>query len=216
MAFTTTFNPMDLTPGNNGSLIGGNLILNQSSGSGVTVATRSIDIQPTGKFYLEFTVSLVGTGNQSFTGPGIANATDALGSARTVLASCATGGQPTDIFGTLETNFPLYAASGCAQGDIICMAVDFTVNPVLFWYRKNGGNWNNSGTANPATRTGGYRATPFGPYKVYCNINDNGGTSQNITMNAGATAFSFGVPSGFTSGWPSSAVQSATGMFFGL
>lgn len=40
-----------------------------------------------------------------------------------------------------------------ASADVIDIAVDF--GAALLWARKNGGNWNNSGTANPATGVGG-------------------------------------------------------------
>jgi hypothetical protein len=38
-------------------------------------------------------------------------------------------------------------------GSVVDVAVD--LGGAVIWFRVSGGNWNNSGTANPATGTGG-------------------------------------------------------------
>jgi hypothetical protein len=47
-----------------------------------------------------------------------------------------------------------YAGANVVLNDRICVAVDPASG--LYWARLNNGNWNNSGTADPATGTGGY------------------------------------------------------------
>ena len=77
----------------------------------------------------------------------------------------------------------------------------------MIWFRLGAaGNWNTSGTANPATGVGGLDLAPTGfgtafdvyPF-VYLNTSGNA-----ITANFGGTAFTGTVPSGFTSGWDDS------------
>lgn len=84
-------------------------------------------------------------------------------------------------------------------GDVVCIAVDFGASKV--WWRTNGGNWNNSGTDNPATSTGGVSMTgnsmAAGPYFAFVQLR---GTAQ-ATANFGASAFAQTMPSGF-SRWP--------------
>lgn len=51
-------------------------------------------------------------------------------------------------------NLSVYSSFGTtANGDRVCVAVNQV--SMLLWARVNGGNWNNSGTDNPATNTGG-------------------------------------------------------------
>lgn len=83
-------------------------------------------------------------------------------------------------------------------GERACFAIDLTAR--LGWIRRQGGNWNNSGTANPATGVGGAVIGPgsFAPATAF----GSGTVGTNTTANFGATAFTFTVPSGFTAGWP--------------
>jgi hypothetical protein len=85
------------------------------------------------------------------------------------------------------------------SGDIIGIAVDVPNN--LIWFRvAPSGNWNGSGTANPATGIGGLSisgmtSVPLLPAAGF------GIGSEVITGNFGASAFTGTVPSGFTSGF---------------
>jgi hypothetical protein len=66
------------------------------------------------------------------------------------------------------------------------------------WFKKQGGtNWNNSGTANPATGVGGLLLSGAGAIYLLGTLfgNTPGDTG---TVNFGATAFIGTVPSGFT------------------
>jgi len=59
-------------------------------------------------------------------------------------------------------NLSVYSIFGTpVSGDTICIAV----NPVTgkLWARRNNGNWNNSGSDNPATNTGGINIKALGP-----------------------------------------------------
>jgi hypothetical protein len=85
-----------------------------------------------------------------------------------------------------------------ANGDKISAAID--LDNRRGWFRRNGGNWNGSGTANPATNTGGFtiQSGSFAPAVGFT----TGGSGNSVTLNLGATAFTYTVPAGFTSGWP--------------
>jgi len=83
---------------------------------------------------------------------------------------------------------------GVSAGDTYDFAVDFTAK--LFWVSKNGGAWNGSGTANPATGTGGFSFSNITDAYVspYCAAV---GTIT-YTFNFGTVAIpGFTAPSGF-------------------
>ena len=86
---------------------------------------------------------------------------------------------------------------GDPGGNITSLAVD--IDNKLIWFRVNGGNWNASGTANPATGAGGISISaisPTGGVWLCCCLND---VADAATLNVGNSAFSYTVPSGFTS-----------------
>ena len=79
------------------------------------------------------------------------------------------------------------------------MAIDFTALRV--WFRRNNGTWNNGGSADPATGVGGIDVSSlFTGVAAYPSV-FLGATSLNFTLNVGATAFAYAIPSGFTAGW---------------
>lgn len=87
------------------------------------------------------------------------------------------------------------------SGDRVCIALDITNKKV--WGRVNNGNWNNSGTANPATGVGGYDwsgdtqvapNSPFVPGFSLYTYNDTG------TVYFASNTWSYSAPSGF-GGW---------------
>lgn len=81
-----------------------------------------------------------------------------------------------------------------AQGDRIGVAFDADNERV--WFRVNGGNWNLSGTADPATNTGGIDVSASsGPWMPAL---ETFGTGNQATANFGATAFTDAIPSGFS------------------
>jgi hypothetical protein len=86
-----------------------------------------------------------------------------------------------------------------SNGDVIGIAVD--LDNRMIWFKKvsgTPGNWNNSGTANPATNVGGITV----PAGLMVPFNVHGATAGSIlTANFGASGFTGTVPSGFASGW---------------
>lgn len=84
-----------------------------------------------------------------------------------------------------------------ATGSIIRMAAD--VDNDLYWLAVNGGNWNGSGTADPATGTGGVSFSAISPSaKCLCFCFSGYETYNSVTVNGGSSAFTYSVPSGFT------------------
>lgn len=99
--------------------------------------------------------------------------------------------------GTQQATFESYG-----DGDVIGIAVDF--NAQLVWFRVNSGNWNNNGSANPATGTAGFDYSGFistdvyPGYQVYWD-NDNYLTGpSNATAIFDAGSFNHAAPSGFS------------------
>jgi hypothetical protein len=98
----------------------------------------------------------------------------------------------------LYTNTDQHTIQAMAVGTL-CMAVDLTAK--LIWFRTGAGNWNNSGTANPATGVGGWalpagfagnnRGSLFPAVMAY-------GTATALTINQTPVQ---AVPAGFN-GWP--------------
>lgn len=86
--------------------------------------------------------------------------------------------------------------TGYTNGDVIGIAVDFAHGTI--WRRINGGSWNDSGTANPVTNTGGFTIGVTGDlFPAYC-THGGGGDQSVTTANFGATSFGTSPPSGFT------------------
>lgn len=86
-----------------------------------------------------------------------------------------------------------------SAGVRVCIAANLDAK--LIWFRIGiAGNWNGSGTANPATGVGGVNIStlslPLFPYFTGSLV-----LGEGITANFGATAFSGVVPAGFVSGW---------------
>lgn len=183
---TTTLNNADKAPGV--TLSGGNLIATQSTADG---SVRSIASHTSGKYYCEMTV-----------GAGVSDWQHALGIANTSSVLTDAPGSPDANSGALYQNQPaIYIAgsdSGVASdvyvsGNVVGMAVD--IDNKRIWYRVNGGNWNASGTNNPATNTGGASFSAItGAIYVLAYVGDTGSTN---TMNFGATAYANAAPVGF-------------------
>lgn len=133
-----------------------------------------------GQYYFELTCNVVGSTSGDFIG---------------VLVNTTSGAS---YFG-FGPNGTYYANSGSGtissytNGNVISFAIDYTNG--LAWARVNGGNWNNSGTANPATGTGGISFTT-GQGALYIDFGSNTPGAQ-YTINTGTTAFAYTPPSGF-------------------
>jgi hypothetical protein len=211
LAQTTAWNTADGT----GSITysGSNLIVTSSAAG--SKGTRGADPQTSGKYYFECKLTVQASGSTACgVGSDYAWPTT-VGSNGNYAAVCYKGGScwiggstPGGVGATLGTS------------DVIGLAVD--LDNKKFWARKNASNWNNNGSADPATNVGGFTLTipstatlnvgasnlalPVYPIAVMASSGDQ------VTANFGATSFAQSVPSGFTSGWPTSTI-STTGFY---
>lgn len=183
----TTWNHADLK---DGYLSNGNLSFMTTAAVGAGVrATRS---HSEGKRYFEVTANspdtdnwYVGICNAGYAfddDPAAFNSTALLFSDGTVWIG---GSEVASGLGTTVNN------------DVIGIACDFDNG--LIWFRRNTGNWNGSGTANPATGTGGISfASVTGPWFAWVGSDES---ADGGTGNFGASAFVNGPPSGFAPYW---------------
>lgn len=187
-----------------------------TSGAAGDRGVRAVDPQTSGKYYFECQLTVQGS---THTNCGVASdyawfpTIGSLGSYAMVVyrdGSIWRGGSNRGSVG-----------ASVGTGDWIGIAVDFTNGN--FWARKNAGNWNNNGSADPSTNTGGLTlnipststlgvisasvALPLYPVAVM------GANNDKVTANFGATAFAQAVPSGFTSGWSTNPITSPTGWY---
>jgi hypothetical protein len=176
---STTWNPSDKSSGI--TLSGGNLTATGSGAGGV----RSIFSVTTGKWYWE--VAFI-----SGAGPGIgaANTTAALATVWTTPTNAAVA-----YNGAIKVNNVL-VSGGVTINTGLTIGVALDVGGGLIWFRSGAaGNWNGSGTANPATGAGGANIAVLGtPLFALAATN---GTAQE-TANFGTSGFVGAVPSGFT------------------
>lgn len=199
----TTWNSADAAA--NIALSGGSLIATTTSSTqGAVRATASVST----KTYIEAFI-LNGTGTLW-----------SIGFADATFSVTAAAGSTTDSVVTQPNqarNFFNNGGLGTLQYapgalNTICIAFD----PVgkLWWARINGGIWNNSGTANPATGTGGLSvaAIAAGPYFPYFSSN---GSGAQVQANFGATSFSYAPPSGFAGMDANAQAYEASSKFLG-
>lgn len=85
-----------------------------------------------------------------------------------------------------------YANTVYTNNDFLSVCVDPVAK--LVWSAVNNGNWNNDAAANPATGTGGKSFNGMVGPVAPCVVLVNGASA---VLNAGATAFSRTIPSGF-------------------
>jgi hypothetical protein len=185
----TTLNPQD-TSANIPTFSNGNLTA--TSGVGLC-GVRGLTGQSAGKFYWEVTWNQAG----AFSEIGVAAAIANIGTTASTNSAYVRGQGPILVNNGTPTGSPTLGSR--SNGDIIGMAIDLTAQ--LMWFRVcPSGNWNGSGTANPATGVGGVSISSIAgtlfPAFWANNVGDAG------THNFGASSFSGAVPSGFNSGWP--------------
>ena len=207
----TTWN---LTDNLNLTLSNGNLTTGGTGGVGG--GTRSTTSMTSGKLYFELqyapgSSSTAGT----TTGGGIANSGYTLGSSGTTGAAF----QVANAAGTgdvrINNSTVVNGNSGSiTTGTYIGIAVD--IGGTLFWETTDGIHWNSnsSGVNDPATGTGGQSFSAItGPYFIAGCVASSGSSTRGLILNAGASAFHYTVPSGF-SAWDGINVALMTGMFF--
>jgi hypothetical protein len=150
----------------------------------------------TGKYYFELTINSLNPDGQ---GVGFADGTvttTELGGSGFTSAIWKFGTGEVMRSGVRATIQP------AATGDICAVAIDFGVTPKRVWFRKKTGgttgNWNNSGTADPATGVGGIDlGSPdalTGPFWPMLTMEING---DNFTANFGGSTYAMTRPTGF-------------------
>lgn len=177
----------DTTITGGGALVysNGNLTATNTVG-GTNLDLYSNTTKSTGKW----TFSVVPTSTGTFSGgvglaiPGTADGNYVLGSDAASLSYFASDG-------SVQIQFNV-KGSGEAylSGNTIWIAVDIGNN--LIWVRRNAGNWNNSGTANPDTGTGGFStsaliAPPWRAAAFIFALNDT--ATINFTGSSGLSTF---------------------------
>lgn len=184
----TTWSPTDLVTL---VLSNGNLTATAIGAGGGGVRNPFV-LAAGGKYYWECTVN-IGSANSSI---GIALSTAAFGTGFAFQGGTA---------GIVASGGSFYVnaafQSGCSLGapaanEVIGIAVDRAAN--LLWMRKApSGNWNNSGTANPATGVGGRDISSIATGSLMPAFFAFANT-ENCTANFGVGAFVGLVPAGFS------------------
>jgi hypothetical protein len=180
-----TWNPADKSA--NITLSNGNLTAT-NGGSGDNLV-RSIVSASSGKKYCEITADIkVNNGTDLGVGTGAEALTNWVGATADSVGWIGGDG---NIW--LNSN-PITGVATWTQGDTLCIAFD--IDNMRIWFRTNGGNWNNSGTANPATNTEGIDVSALnaGPFFVMVSFRTN---ADQFTANFGGTAYAHAPPSGF-------------------
>jgi hypothetical protein len=180
-----TWNPFDKST--SASLTNNNLTANLGAAQG---AVRGVRGRSSGKYYLEYTM-IKWAGDAG--GPGVALASASFSGNATTAGIIAVAGSN----GTIWVNGSAGPSFGGtpADGDIVCMAIDF--DAALIWFRQGvAGNWNGSGTANPATGVGGVSLAALAGATLFPFFIDQ--STDSITANFGGSAFTGTIPSGFS------------------
>lgn len=191
-AVTGAFDPAQITShvtlsGNNNTATAGASV---ASGDGA----RAVRNNAAGKYYCEFTLTAY-VGGASQVGCGIVRSTFTMG------ANFVGGTTDSYAFFAGDGNFYTNGVtdSGIATyttNDVICMAVD--LDNTRIWFRINGGNWNNSATADPATNTEGRAILAAGGNPYYPAVDFESSTATSAwTLNVGGSAYARTPPSGF-------------------
>lgn len=196
---TATFDPANQFQVTLGNGAGGvaNLSAKNSVGAGQFGNARGTTSKSTGKFYLEWTVT-IDAGNQ--VGIGFSDTTQSFASG--FFNGGATHSMGLTITATVARwqfnsgGSTAIAAGGAATNDVIGVAIDVGTGKV--WARINAGNWNNDILANqnPATGTGGVAIGLTGAVFFSCDVEST--TIQGI-LNTGGSAYANTAPTGFGS-----------------
>lgn len=168
----SAFNPADKL---NIALTGTNLIATSTSASNGGV--RGTTSHSVGKWMLSFSAVSIGS-TDTLDYVGIGTLADTLG--------LASGSQVQAILTKVGTAFSGNGGSAASYPDGLAIPAAATVDlcvdlpNLLFWFRVNGGLWNASGTANPATGVGGHAMLLGGTFVPYVRITTVG---QTVTLN---------------------------------
>lgn len=165
-----------------------NLTATKASGGAAWRTSRSTYGPGAGKYYFEATlVEFSG----SFIGIGLGDSSAAV--------SNFFGADQHGVFyvnnGTVYRGGSLVTTiQTTAEGQVVGVAFD--VDAKLVWFRTAGGNWNNSGTANPATGVGGIAFGSLMSGAIYPGAGVQTSPNDRVTVNFGPT-FANTPPSGY-------------------
>jgi hypothetical protein len=184
------------------TLSGGDLVATNTGTSAVNQGAH-VNFSPgktSGKWYVEIAFTTITSGSGSNLGVGLGTTTSNYSQ---MGASALTGNMCYQSGNLWANNASTGVSLGArSSGDVIAIAIDLDNRKI--WFKKvnaTAGNWNNNGSADPATNVGG-QTIPAGTMVPFCTFGGTSGAINNVTtLNAGATAFTGSVPSGFTSGW---------------
>lgn len=167
-------------------LTGGQLVASPASvGDG---AVRATVFRATGKYYAEINFTSI-TGGDS--GGGLANASAVLEDIGAASVGAFTQFKSGNVY---KDGSVVFSNGNMSGGGILRLAYD--ADGHLGWLSFAGGNWNGNAAFDPSAGTGGQNTSVF----------DSGGLfpmaalsqpGEIAVLNAGATSFSFTVPSGF-------------------
>jgi hypothetical protein len=171
----------------------GNLTATMNS-SGGAAEVHSTAVKSSGQYYFEYKYGPALAGGHAI-GVSLSTAVPGGGDLNngTKCTAVLPGGASLIYSNNVSTGKDLGSA---ANNDRYDFAIDLTNRKG--WIRRNGGNWNADAAANPATNTNGVTiaAGSFSPSFYFAS-----GSTNTLTANFGASAFTGTVPSGF-SGWP--------------
>lgn len=191
---STTLNPTDTTL--NGAVVSNsNRTVNRTTGTSLA-HVHSVDAI-TGKVYWQAVLDAKGSNAFFRVGFAIAGGptTNDLGATADGVG-WETGGAVTANYNSNFTPIGTAVTWGSATGQVLSIAVD--VPNKLCWFRLGSGNWNNSGTANPATGAGGFSWASSGVTAgaLYACLQLYNPTDQ-YTCNFATASWTIGAPSGF-------------------
>lgn len=189
------------------TLSGGNLVATNTGTASLNQGVRVADAngKTSGKHYFEITCTVANLSLNSLVG--ICTTTSTYPTLGTTLAFGVVGNAAVRQNGNLWTNgvnTGVTIGVFGAAGQTVSVAVDLDNRQI--WFRRLT-LWNNSGTADPATNTGGF-AIPSGIMVPFCTFGGTSGAAGNVyTANFGASTFLKAVPVGFASGWLEATVE---------
>jgi hypothetical protein len=166
---------------------------------------RSTTSHASGKWHFEWTCNFTVDGYTNNNAFGLASASHLylaspdgfLGNDAYSLAYTASGAIYANAF-LLNAN----TGTQYTQGDTVAIEVDF--GAMLIWVKNitQSGNWNNSGSANPATGTGGISISALTGSPWFAAVQQVATPGDQFTVNFGGSAFALTPSSGF-SAWGS-------------
>ena len=194
LSVTDTWNPADCSV--KGVLSSGNLVFTLTNTVTASFSiVRGTVSKASGKWYFEYTSSDASTNS----GGGIATTTDSVDGGNSPGKDDSTGAilKGSGNVGYGSANHTGVGPTMVAN-QAVMVAVD--IGGGLIWFRTGNGNWNNSGTANPATGVGGYPITASLTYfPCLCLFQ----TASTVTLNVGGSSFSNTPPTSGFSAWNS-------------